>query len=317
MAYDIFISYRRKGAGAGVAGELQAKLENRGYDVFLDVDDIGSGAFPMQIENAIKECNDFLLILSPGTLDRCSEESDWVRHEITLAEQHKKNIIGVALPGFVMPGADTLPLPLHDIPQKQVFLWSHEYRNASIEKIEENLVSRQKRKKRQRKTITLISALVAVAIAAIAVGQLIRPSVTPEPGEQEGPFIDTVQMMQDSFASMVYNGDNLLGMYPDPKTAEEYTAFMNGIACYDSALALSKAYPDIVFDTRSLVTKRDSLEELRKDKFNMNFQAAGFYNNFYNDSLSLVLSFFNNAKVLASEADRTRIDSLGRHIRQE
>ena len=26
MAYDIFISYRRKGAGFGVAGELQAKL---------------------------------------------------------------------------------------------------------------------------------------------------------------------------------------------------------------------------------------------------------------------------------------------------
>ena len=31
MSYDIFISYRRKGAGAGVAGELQAKLENLGH----------------------------------------------------------------------------------------------------------------------------------------------------------------------------------------------------------------------------------------------------------------------------------------------
>ena len=52
MAYDIFISYRRKGAGAGVAGELQAKLENLGYKVFLDVDEIGSGRFPEQIERA-------------------------------------------------------------------------------------------------------------------------------------------------------------------------------------------------------------------------------------------------------------------------
>ena len=76
MAYDVFISYRRKGAGAGVAGELQAKLEQRGYKVFLDVDNIGSGAFPAQIENAIKECRDFLLILSPGMLDRCSDEND-------------------------------------------------------------------------------------------------------------------------------------------------------------------------------------------------------------------------------------------------
>ena len=39
MAYDVFISYRRKGAGAGVAGELQSKLENLGYNVFLDVDE--------------------------------------------------------------------------------------------------------------------------------------------------------------------------------------------------------------------------------------------------------------------------------------
>ena len=148
MAYDIFISYRRKGAGAGVAGELQEKLENRGYNVFLDVDDIGSGAFPEQINQAIKDCKDFLLILSPGMMDRCVDEEDWVRHEIVLAEQYGKNIVGVSLPGFVMPEPDTLPLPLRDIPEKQVFLWSHEYRNASFEKIIENLVSTQQKKKR-------------------------------------------------------------------------------------------------------------------------------------------------------------------------
>ena len=73
MAYDIFISYRRRGAGAGVAGEMQAKLQNRGFKVFLDVDNIGSGAFPEQIDQAIKECNDFLMILSPNMLDRCVE----------------------------------------------------------------------------------------------------------------------------------------------------------------------------------------------------------------------------------------------------
>ena len=147
MAYDIFISYRRKGAGAGVAGELQAKLENRGYKVFLDVDNIGSGAFPEQIDHAIQECNDFLLILSSGMLDRCVDENDWVRHEIMLAEQYGKNIVGISLPGFAMPAEETLPLPLRDLPQKQVFLWSHEYRNASIDKIEENLLSFQKKKK--------------------------------------------------------------------------------------------------------------------------------------------------------------------------
>lgn len=97
MAYDIFISYRRKGAGAGVAGELQSKLENLGYKVFLDVDKIGSGQFPDQIKHAIEECKDFLLVLSPGTLDRCVDEEDWVRREITMAMEFGKNIVGVGL----------------------------------------------------------------------------------------------------------------------------------------------------------------------------------------------------------------------------
>ena len=68
MAYDVFISYRRKGAGAGVAGELQSKLENLGYNVFLDVDEIGSGQFPTQIKHAIEQCKDFLLVLSNDDL---------------------------------------------------------------------------------------------------------------------------------------------------------------------------------------------------------------------------------------------------------
>ena len=90
MGYDIFISYRRKGAGAGVAGELQAKLENLGYKVFLDVDEIGSGQFPDQIENAIASCRDFIFVLSPGALDRCSDEEDWVRREIIQAQSQDK-----------------------------------------------------------------------------------------------------------------------------------------------------------------------------------------------------------------------------------
>ena len=80
MAYDIFISYRRKDAGSGVAGELQAKFENLGYKVFLDVDEIGSGQFPDQIKHAIEECKDFLLVLAPGTLDHCVEEEDLNLH---------------------------------------------------------------------------------------------------------------------------------------------------------------------------------------------------------------------------------------------
>ena len=132
MAYDVFISYRRKGAGSGVAGELQAKLENLGYKVFLDVDDIGSGQFPDQIKQAIEECKDFLLVLAPGTLDNCDSEEDWVRREIVLAQDFNKNIIGVGLPGFAMPDAEVLPLPLRTLPMRQVFLWREASENKPV-----------------------------------------------------------------------------------------------------------------------------------------------------------------------------------------
>ena len=162
MSYDIFISYRRKGSGAGVAGEMQSKLQNRGYKVFLDVDNIGSGAFPDQIDSAIKQCNDFLLILSPGMLDRCSDPEDWVRHEIVLAEKYGKNIVGVSLPGFVMPMPEDLPEELREIPEKQVFVWSHEYRHASLEKIVDNLIATTLKKKRVKRNYLWIVAIVAL-----------------------------------------------------------------------------------------------------------------------------------------------------------
>ena len=180
MAYDIFISYRRRGAGAGVAGELQSKLENMGYKVFLDVDKIGSGQFPAQIEKAIEECNDFLLVLSPGTLDRCVDEEDWVRREIIQAQNQNKNIIGVGLPGFVMPESNMLPAPLEPVSTIQVFSWTHEYRTASFAKIEENLVSSLLRKKKIRQKRLMFISIALVALVAIVLLLPKKPVVQSE-----------------------------------------------------------------------------------------------------------------------------------------
>ena len=167
MSYDVFISYRRKGSGAGVAGEMQSKLQSRGYRVFLDVDSIGSGTFPDQIDKAIYQCNDFLLILSPGMLDRCTDQEDWVRHEIALAEKYGKNIVGVSLPGFVMPAPESLPTELQDVTERQVFLWSHDYRQASFEKIVDNLKTTKQKKKRAKRKYLSVMLLVILAAAGV------------------------------------------------------------------------------------------------------------------------------------------------------
>lgn len=142
MAYDIFISYRRKGAGSGVAGELHSRLENAGYKVFLDVDEIRNGPFPSQIENAIIECRDFLLVLSKGALDRCiTDKEDWVLKEIALAKTFRKNIICISLEDYEHPKIENLPNELRSLFNHQIYSWSHEFRNASFDKIKKDLIS--------------------------------------------------------------------------------------------------------------------------------------------------------------------------------
>lgn len=92
--YDIFISYRRIG-GAQYARILQLMLNQRGYKVFLDYDELTDGKFGEHIQNAIKDAQIFMLVLSKEALVRCKNEGDWVRREIQLAIQEGKHIIPI------------------------------------------------------------------------------------------------------------------------------------------------------------------------------------------------------------------------------
>ena len=104
--YDVFISYRREG-GEYTAKMIRDKLKEKGYRVFFDVESLRSGEFNTKLYSVIDGCKDFLLILSPGSLDRCDNEDDWVRREIEYALKKGKNIVPVLLRGFQFP--DQLP----------------------------------------------------------------------------------------------------------------------------------------------------------------------------------------------------------------
>lgn len=273
MAYDIFISYRRKGAGAGVAGELQAKLENLGYKVFLDVDEIGSGQFPEQIERAISECKDFILVLSPGTLDRCVEEEDWVRREILQAQNQNKNIIGVGLPGFFMSEAESLPGPLKPMTTIQVFSWTHEYRTASFAKIAENLVSTQlKKKKNHRLRLYLLSAILIIVAAVVVAAVTKKPSdtveevVETEQPQKEYQLYDyhakkAIELTQDLPNSTEFK-DNFLKLVSN---AEPFEKLMKGIAECDSALNLREQSGSLIVDSYDIENQKIELLNLRQD----------------------------------------------------
>ena len=102
--YDIFISYRRVG-GADFARQMQLALKTKGYNVFLDFDELKDGVFDRRIEAAIKSSKVFLFILSTHALDRCKNEEDLVRKEIECAFLSQCHIVPVN-PNAVFQGFD-------------------------------------------------------------------------------------------------------------------------------------------------------------------------------------------------------------------
>ena len=109
--YDIFISYRR--TYFKTANLVATRLKNAGFKVFIDTEEMHSGKFDTQLYRHIENCKDFVLILSPGSLDRCNDENDWVRHEIMHALTCKKNIIPLLIDGFEWPAQ--MPKGMHDL----------------------------------------------------------------------------------------------------------------------------------------------------------------------------------------------------------
>ena len=139
---DIFISYRRKGA-EDFAKHLQQTLEQKGYNVFLDVEDIQPGTqFNTRLYDVIDNCKDFILLLPQNGLDRCEDEKDWVRLEIERAKEKGKNIIPVRLRGFQTP--KNLPSSLEFINKAQALAPTTEFYDAFIDKLTSSLVSKPK-----------------------------------------------------------------------------------------------------------------------------------------------------------------------------
>lgn len=95
----IFISYRRT-TSKHLARSIFMALQQRGHDVFLDVNSIDAGAFDHIIRNQIAARPHFLLLLSSGALERCANPDDWLLKEIQEAVRLKRNIVPVYDEGF-------------------------------------------------------------------------------------------------------------------------------------------------------------------------------------------------------------------------
>jgi regulator of sirC expression with transglutaminase-like and TPR domain len=94
----VFISYRR--IAPFHARAVYQHLSSNGYDVFMDVERMDSGAFDEILLRQIAARAHFVLLLTPGALDRCANPDDWLRREIEHAIDMKRNIVPVTFDGF-------------------------------------------------------------------------------------------------------------------------------------------------------------------------------------------------------------------------
>ncbi len=136
-SFDVFISYRRS-TGSQLASLLKVHLQLRGLSVFLDVAELGSGKFDEAILNTIERSSNFLLVLSEACLDRCHGDThvqDWLHKEIVSAVENKKHSIPVIESNFKWPAESKLPADISQICTWNGVLWSHEYQEASVEKL--------------------------------------------------------------------------------------------------------------------------------------------------------------------------------------
>src|SRR5678816_2895082 len=90
----VFISYRRA-VSSFIARAVFLDLRAHEYDVFMDVESIDAGHFETILMNQIAARAHFVLILTPGTLDRVNEPGDILRREIEQAMDLRRNIIPV------------------------------------------------------------------------------------------------------------------------------------------------------------------------------------------------------------------------------
>lgn len=101
MRTQVFISYRRND-GLKIAKDIFDHLNDK-YEVFFDMESLRNGRFDLKIEEAIRKCTDFILILSNQIFSRFEDDGDWISRELALAIKGSKNIIPVFADDFVQP----------------------------------------------------------------------------------------------------------------------------------------------------------------------------------------------------------------------
>jgi len=133
-----FISYRRE-TGSIMARIVQSELKKRGHLSFLDVDDLGPKQFGERLLREIESVPNFVVVLSPGSMDRCETHDDWLLREISHAITTHRNIVPLMVDEFQYPPKEKIPDDLEELLHHNGVNYSHEYFAATFDKLSDFL----------------------------------------------------------------------------------------------------------------------------------------------------------------------------------
>ena len=265
--YDVFISYRRIG-GEATARILCDRLQDAGYRVFFDVDTLRSGDFNQKLYDVIAGCKDFIIVLSPDSLDRCEQEGDWVRNELSFALKQKKNVIPILLKGFHFP--DNLPADIEAVRVQNGLEASTEFFDAFMEKLytflksKKPLFGRVVQNRAVRKAVPLFLALALVSLCIIggfAIYHQVQNRAFPSTQEEKNIVGELLGDMGSSLAG--YNNvisleRNSLQAASDSILAQDSVVQQNVLSDIDQSISsISQINPAITDISAVLSSKLD------------------------------------------------------------
>ena len=175
---NVFISYRRDG-GEHTARMLHDKLTQLGYRVFYDIESMQSGNFDDRLYKVIEECDDFLVILSPGALENTDNREPWIIREIAYALKHDKNIIPIMVRNFEFP--QHMPEEIEQLRYKNGLPADTQFFAAFIKKLEEFLQSKPSKVIRFKRVMPVAIAAVLIIMSILGAAAWNNSALFPYP----------------------------------------------------------------------------------------------------------------------------------------
>lgn len=125
-SYDIYICYRRfdsdgRATGQYLAQNLKYELEQRGFRIFFVEDRIIEQMNPQLILSVVSNSKNFILLLTKGIFDGCSDPNNYIRKEIEYAISSRSTIIPIDVDNSFEGFTEAFPSSLRYLTQIQIF----------------------------------------------------------------------------------------------------------------------------------------------------------------------------------------------------